>query len=216
MPRLQILGLIAAVLFLLLPAITAAQDILPPCRFYGHVRIDGYYVLDGTVITAIVDGDVYTTTTPAVYGESTYAIKITPHSGSQYEDGTLISFKIDGYDALQTAKWASGNNTFLNLTTYTYRPPEPTPTPATTTTVTPTPQPQPTVTPTPIPTIAPTPTPTMPPLITPPPTQPATKSLNIGKVIGLTFFSIVDVILIGLLIYLLWRFFIRPEQEPEP
>lgn len=88
----------------------------PPCRFYGNVQLDSADVPDGTVITIIVEGDEYETTTPAVYGPSTYARKVEPLSGSAYAGGTIVTFKIDGHVADQTGSWEMGGNIEINLT----------------------------------------------------------------------------------------------------
>lgn len=86
----------------------------PPCRFHGTVKLNGANVAGGTIIKAIIDGDEYTTTTPAVYGPSTYAIKIVPAVG--YAEGTAITFMIGAYTATQTGSWETGGNIELNLT----------------------------------------------------------------------------------------------------
>jgi len=86
----------------------------PPCRFHGTVKLNGANVADGTIIKAIIDGDEYTTTTPAVYGPSTYALKIVPAVG--YAEGTAITFMIGAYTATQTGSWETGGNIELNLT----------------------------------------------------------------------------------------------------
>ena len=207
MSNLKILVSIVMAVFFLLPAMTFAQGAQPPCRFYGAVQVDGYDVPDGTVITAIIEGVTYSTTTPeAAYGPSTYVLKIEPSAGAFYNYGTQIYFKIDDHVAKETATWESGNNTELNLTASTAPPPTPTPSP--------TPIPTPTPEPTPTPTVAPSPMPTIAPIPTLAPTPQGTTSVNLGKVVGLVIFGVVDMILIGLLIYLLWRFFVRPEEQP--
>lgn len=207
MSNLKILVSIVVAVFFLLPAMTFAQGAQPPCRFYGTVQLDGYDVPDGTVITAIIEGVPYSTTTPeAAYGSSTYVLKIEPSAGAFYNYGTQIYFKIDDHVAKETATWESGNNTELNLTASTAPPPTPTPSP--------TPIPTPTPEPTPTPTVAPSPMPTIAPIPTLAPTPQGTTSVNLGKVVGLVIFGVVDMILIGLLIYLLWRFFVRPEEQP--
>ncbi|MGB2885401.1 MAG: hypothetical protein WBC47_07445 [Dehalococcoidia bacterium] len=86
----------------------------PPCRFHGTVKLNGANVADGTIIKAIIDGDEYTTTTPAVYGPSTYALKIVPAVG--YAEGTAITFMIGAYTATQTGSWETGGNIELDLT----------------------------------------------------------------------------------------------------
>jgi hypothetical protein len=87
----------------------------PPCRFHGTVQLNGADVPDGTVITAIIDGDEHTTTTPAVYGPSTYAIKIVPPSATPYGEGTPVVFKIGDFTAAQTGAWDTGGNIELDL-----------------------------------------------------------------------------------------------------
>jgi len=89
-----------------------------PCRFHGTVRLDGAEVSDGTVITATIEGEIHTITTPApaVYGPSTYAIKIAPLGDTPYNDGTAIIFMIGDYTAAQTGTWVAGGNVELNLT----------------------------------------------------------------------------------------------------
>lgn len=212
MSNLKILVSIVVAVFFLLPAVTFAQGAQPPCRFYGTVQVDGYDVPDGTVITAIIEGVPYSTTTPEeeAYGPSTYALKIEPSAGAFYNYGTQIYFKIDDHVAKETATWESGSNIELNLTASTAPPPTPTPSP----TPIPTPTPAPTPEPAPTPTVAPSPMPTMAPIPTLAPTPQVTTSVNWGKVMGLVIFGVVDMILIGLLIYLLWRFFVRPEEQP--
>jgi hypothetical protein len=88
-----------------------------PCRFRGTVQLNGANVADGTIITAIVAGDEYTTVTPEEdYGPSTYAIKIIPPEGTAYTAGAVVTFKIGDYTADQTGAWAIGGNIELNLT----------------------------------------------------------------------------------------------------
>ena len=87
-----------------------------PCRFYGEVKLNGAAVPAGTVITIIISGDEYETTTPAVYGPSTYATKVHPVSSSAYADGTAVTFEVGGYLANQTGSWQRGGNIEINLT----------------------------------------------------------------------------------------------------
>ncbi|MFC1847719.1 hypothetical protein ACFLXV_00190 [Chloroflexota bacterium] len=89
--------------------------------------------------------------------------------------------------------------------------PVPTATPVPTPTPTASPTPEPTLIPTPV--ITPGPTPVVTPIPTAPPHPEESSSVNMGKIIGVALFSMVDLILIGLLIYLVWRFFLRPEGQ---
>jgi len=91
------------------PAPTAPPVTDLPCRFRGAVQLDGADVADGTVITVIIAGDEYPTTTPAAgYGPSTYAIMIVPSGDITYAEGTLVTFMIGSYTADQTASWEKG------------------------------------------------------------------------------------------------------------
>jgi hypothetical protein len=115
----RLLVLLAVVALLLLPTMTLAQDRPPdpPCRFYGTVEADGQPVPDGTVITAVVEGEPFETTVPAEYGPSTYAIKIIPSEGTSYDaNTTLVSFTIGDASAKETHLWVSGGNVELDLT----------------------------------------------------------------------------------------------------
>ena len=92
-----------------------AQDFQLPCRFHGTVQLDGADVPDGTVITATIQGDTYSTTTPSVYGDSTYLLEIVPHYIVHYAEMVEITFKIDGYATDQTGEWETGGNRGFNL-----------------------------------------------------------------------------------------------------
>jgi hypothetical protein len=88
----------------------------PPCKFRGTVQLNGASVSNGTVITVIIEGYGYTTTTPAPnYGASSYAIVIPKAEGKSY-DGKTVTFKIGDYVAAQTATWTMGGNVVVNLT----------------------------------------------------------------------------------------------------
>jgi len=86
------------------------------CRFSGVAKLDGTNVPDGTKITAIIDGDEYTTTTPTGYGVSTYSITIQPPAGVYYADGTEVRFRIDSYPAYPTAIIEARKNIRQDLT----------------------------------------------------------------------------------------------------
>ena len=86
------------------------------CRFAGTVQLNGEAVPDGTVITAIVGDDEYTTTTPTGYGPSTYSVAVHPPGGVSYPDGTAVHFKIHSLPADQTSALKQGKNIRLDLT----------------------------------------------------------------------------------------------------
>jgi hypothetical protein len=199
----KVLILISAVTLLLYPIIALAQRPALPCRFHGTVQLDNTTVPDNTIITAIIEGDTYTTSTPSVYGNSTYAITIVPTGNVTYMDGTPVTFLIGSYQAQETGTWETGLNLVLNLTASSVAPPTPSPIPSETPTPTALETPTPTLTP--LPTTAPSSTPGP----TPTPTPAPKASLNVGRIIGLAVFVIFDILLIGALVYLIWRFFIR-------
>ena len=110
-----VLVILLASMPLLLPVIALSEG-APSSSFAGSVEFNGADVADGTVITAIVEGDKYTTTTPTGYGASTYAIVIQTPSGKYYTEGVKVSFEINGYAADQTGTWQPGQNIRLDLT----------------------------------------------------------------------------------------------------
>ena len=98
------------------PVPTLDPGLKPPNRFRGTVQLNGADVPDGTVITAIIEGAAYTTTTPAEgYGPSSYVIVVTEPAGQVYT-GKTVTFRIGDYDAAETAIWQMGGNTAVNLT----------------------------------------------------------------------------------------------------
>ncbi len=85
-----------------------------PHRFEGTVTVDGEGVAAGTSVTAVVDG--------AECGSG--AVSLTNASGSVYvldvpascaETGDTVSFKVGGYDAVETGIW-NGTYSEVNLT----------------------------------------------------------------------------------------------------
>ena len=115
MTKLRVVVLLAVVALLLFPALALADTPPePPCRFYGTVTVDGAAVADGTVITAMIEGDQLTTATPAEgYSTSTYAIKI--GVDTEYTEGATVTFMIGARAAAQTGTWAKGANVEVNL-----------------------------------------------------------------------------------------------------
>lgn|GEM_PF-4467001 len=197
--RLFIFLLVLSALFILPVAVSAQGPPTPPCRLYGTVQLEGAPVPDGTVITATIAGDTYTTTTPAIYGSSTYVIKLDPLPGTSYNEGAQVTFKIGNYNADQTGNWEFGDNTRLDLTASIPPPPPPTPAP------TPIPTSTPSPTPTPIPTVAPGPTPTP----TSPDTEAATDAWN-TVIIALCVCILIICFMFAA--YLVWKYRIRPSE----
>ncbi len=115
MTKVRALVFIAAVV-LLICQFTASADDSPICRFTGIATLDGANVPDGTVITAIIGNDEYSTITPTGYGPSTYSTAIYPPEGIIYPDGTAVYFTVDGYKAQQTGTLYNGENIRCDLT----------------------------------------------------------------------------------------------------
>ena len=114
---------VAMIVLALVPSMGSAQGLAMPCRFHGTVTADGAAVADGTVITATIDGDEYTTTTPAVYGASSYALTISPAEGVTYAEGSTITFMIGDHSAAETGVWESGGNSEQDLSASIEEPP---------------------------------------------------------------------------------------------
>ena len=112
MTKVRLLALLAVVALVLFPAIAFAQGAPQlPCAFHGTVQVNGANVADGTVITATIGNDTYTTTT----SDSTYRVVIAQPEGKSY-DGVSVAFKIGSATASQTGTWQMGGNVALNLT----------------------------------------------------------------------------------------------------
>ncbi|HEY48964.1 MAG TPA: hypothetical protein G4O13_02845 [Dehalococcoidia bacterium] len=116
MTKVRVLVVLAVVALLLFPAMAFAQGGLQlPCRFYGDVTIYGDPAPDDTVVSATIEGDEYTASTPSVYGAGTYALEITPPEGTNYSEGAAVSFKV-GATQVATSTFEAGGNKELDLT----------------------------------------------------------------------------------------------------
>lgn len=106
-------------LFLTIPVLA-----LPPfpSSFYGTVKVNGANVPDGTVIQALVAGQVHAEAYTQTYqGNSVFALDVAgddPGTAALEggREGDTIQFKIGGRIADQTAVWHGGTNIALNLT----------------------------------------------------------------------------------------------------
>jgi len=119
----------ASIAFILMAALSAGvlfgrAGAVPsiPATFYGTVKVNGGDVVQGTSVTAWIDGVQYASATVIGYlGGSVYFMDVpgddsdTPQKEGGV-DGDVISFKIGADAAAQTAIWHSGDNE-LNLTT---------------------------------------------------------------------------------------------------
>lgn len=109
-----------------------------PSSFYGTVKVNNANVPDGTVIQALIGGQVYAEGYTQTYqGDSVYTLDVRgDDSGTTTVDGgregDTIQFKIGGAPAVQTAVWKTATNVALNLTavpSVPLLPPQATPTP---------------------------------------------------------------------------------------
>ena len=177
MTKIRISALLAAIVLLAtVPAVASAQQPPPPHVFVGNATISGVPAVDGTIVTAWIDGGQAGAATVSG-GDGSYVLFVEQPVGVAYS-GKTITFKIGGVDAAETATWEQGGAQILNMTvggptptattapepTATQAPPA-TPTPRPTATQAPpaTPTPEPTATQAPAATAVPEPTPTAPP-----------------------------------------------------
>ena len=109
---LVILGLLTV-----LPAGVLAQQSEAPHRFFGTVLLaDGSVAPDGTVVAAIVDGEVVATATvESSFQPGFYLLDVAPPAGESFSDPT-VSFTIDGKAAAESAEWRTRESNELNLT----------------------------------------------------------------------------------------------------
>ena len=148
------LGLVVA---LLLAGSSTALAGIPalPSSFWGTIKVDGENVPDGTVVRALIDGQVYAEEYTQTYeGESFYALNVraddtdTPARDGGRE-GDVVQFEVGGVLVEQTGTWHGGTNVRVDLTgSAAGPPPAPPVTPSPVPTQTPTAPAQPSPTPT--------------------------------------------------------------------
>ena len=99
-----------------LPAGVLAQQADPPHKFFGTVFLaDGSVAPDGTVIAAIVDGEVVVTgIVESSFQPGFYLLDVTPPMGVSFF-GLTVSFTIDGKPAAESAVWQTRGADELNL-----------------------------------------------------------------------------------------------------
>jgi hypothetical protein len=107
----------------------AAEDSLPllPDEFRGSVTINGNPAAVGTVLTALIDGEVrgtVTTTETGIYGGLELDDRRLIVTGYDGEVGTTITFTVGGHTAKETSTFRPGETQCLNLSA-TYTPPSP-------------------------------------------------------------------------------------------
>jgi len=122
-----------------------------PSSFYGTVMLNGANVSDGTLVQALINGQVYAFGQTQTYrGDSVYGLDIpgddssTPGVIEGGQAGDTLQFKVGAVLAQETGTWHGGTNDELNLTAFTSGPPAWTPEPSPTPSATPTPTVQPT------------------------------------------------------------------------
>ena len=115
----------------LLPSVASAQRVIPHA-FLGLATVNGNPASDGTVVAAFVDGR--QVAAQSVSGGSYPVLMVEPDADSFV--GKTVTFTIGGIPANETALWAQGEVTQLNLTA---SPTQATPVPRATTAATATP-----------------------------------------------------------------------------
>jgi len=94
-----------------------------PSSFYGTVKVNGENVADGTVIKALINGQVFGTGYTQTYqGDSVYSLDVPGDDSSSTaleggKHGDVIQFEIAGVLAVETGTWTSATNVNVNLTT---------------------------------------------------------------------------------------------------
>jgi hypothetical protein len=125
----RILSLFPIVIVLSLFLATPALAIPPfPSSFYGTVKVNSKNVPDGTLVQALIGGQVYAKGFTQTYqGNSVFALDVpgddtdtTALDGGR--DGDIVQFKVGGAAADQTAVWRVGTNVALNLTVSSSKP----------------------------------------------------------------------------------------------
>ncbi len=86
---------------------------IPPHAFVGTVTVDGAPAVDGTQVTAFLEG-VPDSVAGTTVTDGRYVIKIVQRSSTLFAN-RKITFKIGGRDGSPTAVWISGNADELNL-----------------------------------------------------------------------------------------------------
>jgi hypothetical protein len=148
MTKISLLTLLTTILMVaIMPTTSFAQPAAPPHVFVGKATSNDVPAINGTLLTAWVEGTQAGAAT-ANNGDGTYSMLVEQPAGIAYSGKTIL-FKIGGVDATQTAIWEQGGANILNLTTGN---------PAPTATIAP--EPIATQAPTVAPTVAPTPIPT--------------------------------------------------------
>ncbi len=94
---------------------------IPPHAFVGTVTVDGAPAVDGTQVTAFLEG-VPDSVAGTTVTDGRYVIKIVQRSSTLFAD-RKVTFKIGGRDGSPTAVWTSGEADELNIAVGSSAPP---------------------------------------------------------------------------------------------
>jgi hypothetical protein len=117
-----IVSLVLVLTALLAPSMTAQAFPALPSSFYGEVSYNGENVPDGTVVEALINGQVIAQGLSQTYeGKSVYSLDVNGDDSETSEkeggiEGDEIRFRVGGLDTGQIGTWHSGTNVELNLT----------------------------------------------------------------------------------------------------
>jgi len=113
-------SLAVIVLLLAIPAVVLAQAQPPlPSVFVGTVSFDGAPAADGTVVSALIEGELVASNEAE---NGVYFLRIPQTPGSSFA-GKVIVFKVGGSEAAEKHAWEADGGGELNLTAIT--PPAP-------------------------------------------------------------------------------------------
>ena len=123
-------------LFMVIPALAFIPPL--PSSFYGTIKVNGGNIADGTMVKALINGQVYATGyTQAYEGNSVYSLDVPGDDATTTtleggREGDVIQFMLGEVLAVETGTWKSATNANVNLTASTVTPlntPQATPTP---------------------------------------------------------------------------------------
>ncbi len=130
-PQVVWLAVVTAALASLALASSAAALPVLPSSFYGSVKVNGANVADGTVVRALINGQVFAETLTQTYqGQSVYSVDVpgdnpdtTVREGGR--EGEAVQFTVGGVAAVESGAWHEGINARLDLTASASAPLEP-------------------------------------------------------------------------------------------
>ena len=102
-----------------------------PSSFYGTVKFNGENFPEGTVVEALINGQVISQTQTLLYqGDSVYSMDVSGDDPSTTvveggQEADVIQFRVGGLVAAETGLWESGTNVALDLSITGSSSPEP-------------------------------------------------------------------------------------------